>query len=443
MVIRQAFLIFGLAAATFAQDIAVKADEFVSAFNKQNKFSGAVLIAKEGKIVFDKAYGMANYEWSVPNTTDTRFRLGSVSKQFGAAAILKLEEMGKLKTTDKACDYLPECPEIWKPITIHQLLTHTSGIPNFTALKDYQRLKLLPSKYEEQYKSVRDAKMDFDPGFKFQYSNSGYILLGQIIEKAAGKPWEVFLQEQIFEPAGMTSTRADSNTALIPKRANGYLVRSGTPVNSGYIDMRIPNIAGGLISTTGDLYKWDRALAAGKILTDASRAKMWTPEKDKYAYGWVVGNEAGKTTHGHGGGIDGFSTFIHRIPDDGTLVVVLGNFEDGQTRPVREGLTRIANGGTPELPKLRPEIQLDTATMDEYVGTYQLAPNFALVISRDGNQLITQATGQGKLPVYAEARDILFPKVVPTTILIQRENGKVNGLILKQGGREMKAPKTQ
>jgi len=167
MGIHKTFLIFGLAAVTFAQDITAKADEFVSAFVKQNKFSGTVLIAKEGKVVFDKAYGMANYEWSIPNTTDTKFRLGSVTKQFGAAAILKLEEMGKLKTTDKACDYLPDCPENWKPIIIHHLLTHTSGIPNFTALKDYGQLKLLPSKYDEQYKAVRDLKMDFDPGTKF------------------------------------------------------------------------------------------------------------------------------------------------------------------------------------------------------------------------------------------------------------------------------------
>jgi CubicO group peptidase (beta-lactamase class C family) len=441
MGIRQTFLILVLAALTFAQDLTTKADEFVSAYVKQNKFSGTVLIAKEGKVVFEKAYGMANHEWSIPNTTDTVFRLGSISKQFGAAAILKLEEMGKLKTTDKACDYLPECPEAWKPITIHQLLTHTSGIVNFTSIKEFQRLKFLPSRYEEQYKAVRDLKMDFDPGTKYQYSNTGYILLGQIIEKASGQQWENFLREQIFLPAGMTQTRADSNAALIPRRASGYRSNNGAPANAGFIDMRIPNVAGALISTTGDLYKWDRALTTNKVLSDSSRAKMWTPDKNNYAYGWVVRTAEGKTSHAHNGGIDGFSTALLRIPDDGALIVVLSNFEDGQVGPLSSGLTQIANGGSPELPKDRTEIQLDTATLDEYVGNYQIAPNFILTITREGNQLITQATGQGKLPVYAEAKDILFPKAMPATIQILREDGKVTGLILKQGGREMKGPK--
>ncbi len=440
---RQAFLILGLAAAALAQDISAKADEYVAAFAKQNLFSGSVLVAQKGTIAFDKAYGMANYEWSVANTTDTKFRLGSVTKQFAAASVLKLEEMDKLKTSDKICDYLPACPEKWKPITIYHLLTHTSGIVNFTSLKDYGRLKGLPSRYDEQYNAVKDLDLEFDPGTKHKYSNSGYILLGQIIEKASGKPWEVFLQEQILAPAGMTNTRADSNTALIPKRASGYRGRGGSPMNAEFIDMRIPGAAGAMISTTGDLYKWDRALAAGRVLSEASMKKMWTVEKDNYALGWAITQDGGKTAQGHGGGIDGFSTYIHRVPEDGLLVVVLANFEDAQTGQIRQGLTRIARGETVELPKVRTEIQLDTATMDEYVGTYQLSPTFALTITREGNQLITQATGQGKLPVFAEAKDVLFPKAIPATLQIVRENGKVTGLILKQGGREMKATRNQ
>jgi CubicO group peptidase (beta-lactamase class C family) len=440
MGIHKTFLILGLAVAAFAQDIATKADAFMQ---QQKQFSGTVLIAKEGKVVFEKAYGMANYEWSIPNTIDTKFRLGSVTKQFGAAAILKLEEQGKLKTTDKACDYLPSCPDIWKPVTIHQLLTHTSGIPNFTSFPEYAKLQVLPSRYEEQVKSVWNKKMDFDPGTKWQYSNTGYVMLGQIIEKASGKPWETYLQKEIFTPAGMTDTRADSNSELIAKRAAGYAIKTGKPTNAGYIDMHIPNVAGALISTTGDLYKWDRALTTNKILSEASRNKMWTPDKNNYAYGWGIGKQNGKTKQSHDGGIDGFSTFLQRVPDDGVLIVVLSNFEDGKTGDVRRGLTEIAYGRSVDTPKERTEIQLDSATLDEYVGRYEFAPTFSLVITRDGNQLITQATGQGKIPVFAEAKDILFPKVMPATLHIQRVDGKVTGLILKQGGREMKAPKVE
>lgn len=441
MGIRQTILIFGLAAATFAQDLTTKADEFVGAYAKQGKFSGTVLIAKEGKIVFDKAYGMANYGWSIPNTVDTKFRLGSISKQFGAAAILKLEEMGKLKTTDKACDYLPACPEQWKPITIHQLATHTSGVPNFTNLPDYAKIKYRPSRYEEQVKLVWEKPMDFDPGTKFQYPNTGYVILGQIIEKAGGQPWERFLAEQLFVPAGMTNTLADSNTAIVPKRASGYRAAGGKPVNADYIDMWIPNVAGALISTIEDLYKWDRALASGKLLSEAAMKKMLTPEKDNYAYGWGITDQQGKVFQGHGGGIEGFSTQIQRLPSEQALLVVLSNFEDGQTGTVSRGLAQILNGGNPEIPKERHEIQIDSAALDEYVGTYQLAPSFALVVTKEGNQLITQATGQGKTPIFAESKDTFFPKATPATVVFTRENGKVTGLILKQGGREMKAPR--
>lgn len=438
---RQAVLILGLAAITFAQDVATKADEFVSAFAKQGNFSGAVLIAKDGKVVFDKAYGMANYEWSIPNATTTRFRLGSITKQFTAAAILKLEEQGKLKTTDKICDYLPACAEPWKTVTIHQLLTHTSGIPSFTGVPEYNKFKALPSRYDEQIKAVISLPMDFDPGTKFKYNNTGYLMLGQIIEKASGKSYEAYLTEQLFVPAGMTNTRADSNAALIPQRASGYNSGNGKPRNADFIDMRIPGGAGTLLSTTADLYAWDRALASGKLFSEASTKKMFTPEKNNYAYGWIVTPQGPNTSQAHSGGIDGFSTFLDRVPATGALIVILGNFEDAPTGAIRRGLVEIADGRTAEAPRQRTEIQLDTVTLDEYVGVYTFAPTFAMTITREGNQLITQATNQGKLPVFAEAKDVFFPKVIPATITFTRENGKVTGLVLKQGGREMKAPR--
>jgi CubicO group peptidase (beta-lactamase class C family) len=437
MGIRQALLILSFTTLSCAQDLTGKVDRLANYY----KFSGALLIAKGGKILINRAFGMANQEWSIPNTPDTVFRLASISKQFGAAAILKLEEMGKLKTTDKACNYLPACPEVWKPITIHHLLTHTSGIPDFTNLPDYEKLQILPSRYEQQVKSVWDEKMDFHPGTRFSYSNTGYVILGQIIERASGQPWEQFLAEQIFAPAGMTQTRADSSTTIVPMRASGYKSPEGKTLNADYINMQVPSVAGALLSTTSDLFKWDRALASATILSPASIEKMFTPDKEDYAYGWVITKRAGKTIQGHDGGIDGFSTSLLRIPSDGTLIVVLSNFEDGKTEEVRRGLLTLANGGTVRYPKIRPEIQLPSETLDEYLGTYQLSPTFALTITREGDQLITQATGQGKIPVFVEAKDILFPKAMPATLQILRENGKVTGLILKQGGREMKATK--
>ncbi len=439
MVTRQTILILVLAALAAGQDIAAKADELVSAYAKQGKFSGAVLIAKDGKIVFEKAYGMANYEWNVPNSVDTKFRLGSITKQFAAMAVLQLEEAGKLKGGDKACDYLPACPEIWTSITIHQLLTHSSGIPNFTSFPEYKAIQLRPSRYDEQVKIVWEKPMDFDPGTKFQYSNTGYLILGKIIEKASGKNWEDCAREAIFAPAGMMDTRADDNAVVMPKRANGYLSNGGTPQNAQFVDMRIPGAAGALISTVGDLYKWDRALASGKLLKPETAARMWTVEKNNYAYGWSVFTREGKTVQAHGGGINGFSTFIERVPGDGVAVIVLSNFEDGQVGAVKDGLMKVVYGLPAELPTVRTEIQLDSALLDEYVGTYEMSPTFSLVVTRVGDQIITQATGQGKLPIFAEAKDLFFPKAIPATITFTRDEGKVTGLILKQGGREMKA----
>ncbi|WP_031499971.1 serine hydrolase [Bryobacter aggregatus] len=437
--IRQTILILVFAVASFAQESKAKFDELVSAYAKQGFFSGSVLVAKGGKPVFEKAYGMANYEWNLPNAVDTKLRLGSITKQFAATAILQLEEAGKLKVSDKACAYLPACPEAWKPVTLHQLLTHTSGIPNFTSFPEYRNIQAKPSRYDEQVKVVWEKPLDFDPGTKYQYSNTGYLILGKIIEKASGKNWEDYVRESIFLPAGMSDTRADSNTDLIARRANGYLSNSGTTLNAGYINMAIPGAAGALLSTAHDLYLWDRALAAGKLLKPETAARMWTVEKNGYAYGWTVNTAEGRTTQGHNGGIDGFSTSIERVPADGVLVVVLSNFQDGQVGLLKTALMKMAYGETVEIPKQHVETRLDSALLDEYIGTYEMSPEFRLVVTREGDQLMTQATGQGKLPIYAEQKDVFFPKRMPATLTFVRENGKVTGLILHQNGRDMKA----
>lgn len=190
-------------------------------------------MAKEGKPVFENAYGMANYEWGVHNA-------------------MKLEEMGKLKVADKACDYLPSCPESWKPIAIHQLLTHTSVIPNFNSVADYAKVKPLPSRYDEQVKLVSEMKMDFDPGTKFQYSNTGYVILGKIIEKAGGRPWEDFLHQEIFLSAGLNDTISYRNEGLMMKRAAGYLSNGKSPVPQALSSLQ------SAISTSG-IALWQRA----------------------------------------------------------------------------------------------------------------------------------------------------------------------------------------
>ncbi len=216
------FLIFFLAARfACAQDLAARMDQQVRAYADQQKFSGCVLVAREGKVVFSKGYGLANAEYGIPNTPATKFRLGSITKQFTATAILMLEQQGKLKVEDAVRKYVDDCPGAWQPVTLHHLLTHTSGIPNFTSFPDYVRTMPLPSPPAETLKRFRDKPLAFEPGTKFSYSNSGYVLLGYIIERVSGRSYEEFLQKQIFGPLGMSDTGYDHPERVMPRRASG------------------------------------------------------------------------------------------------------------------------------------------------------------------------------------------------------------------------------
>ncbi len=249
-----------LAAPALASDFAGKADEAVQAYVKKGEFSGAVLVAKDGAPLVSKGYGLANRELDVPNTPRTKFRLGSITKMFTAMAILHLEEQGKLAVTDPVCKHVPDCPPAWAKITIHHLLTHTSGIPNFTSLPDYPKTMAAPSAVNQTVARFRDRPLDFDPGEKFRYSNSGYVLLGQVIEKVAIESYGAVLKRTIFEPLGMKDTGYDSGAEIIPRRASGYSRQAERFRNAMYIDMSIPHAAGGLYSTVEDLLIWDQAL---------------------------------------------------------------------------------------------------------------------------------------------------------------------------------------
>ena len=270
--------------------------------------------------------GDANLELEVPNTPATKFRLGSITKQFTAASILLLEERGKLKIDDKVKTYLPDAPMAWDRITVFNLLTHTSGIPNFTSLADYGTIKLSSRTAEAAVAAVHDKTLDFGPGEKMSYSNSGYLVLGAIIEKVSGQSYEKFVADNIFTPLGMNDSGYDSNTALIKRRASGYIKTPSGYVNAGYIHMSIPHAAGALYSTTGDLLKWEQALFAGTVVSKASLDRMITPFKNDYALGLTSTiDKGGRRVIAHGGGIDGFNTYLAYYPDTKTVIVALSN----------------------------------------------------------------------------------------------------------------------
>jgi CubicO group peptidase (beta-lactamase class C family) len=300
-------------------------DSVVEPYVKSRAFMGAVLVARDGDILLNKGYGSANLEWDIPNTPTTKFRLGSLTKQFTAASILLLEERGRLKVEDPVKKYLPDAPAAWDRITIFNLLTHSSGIPNFTGFPEYKSIEPFSISAEKLVAMFRDKPLDFAPGEKMSYSNSGYVLLGRLIEIIAGLSYPTFVHDNLFVPLAMNDSGYDSNSAIIPRRASGYSPLGTTLTNAGFIHMSVPHAAGALYSTTEDLLKWERGLFGGRVISAASLRKMTTPYKNNYAFGLVVRDEDGHKTISHNGGIEGFNTMLIYYPDQKVTVVVLGN----------------------------------------------------------------------------------------------------------------------
>ena len=334
------FLLLGLLKSPAADHTAATEEDFVrqvdayaNAETQQHFFRGAVLVGRNGKIIFEKAYGLADEEWGVPNTTATKFRIASLTKQFTAACILLLEERGLLHVEDAISKYLSGLPEAWQSITVHQLLTHTSGIHNYTDSPQLKKLDRTGATPGESISLVKDRPLDFKPGTQWSYSNTGYLLLGMIIEKLSGQSYAEFAKRNIFDRLGMSNSGYDSATDILKQRARGYDLQNRTIANAGFIDMSGPFSAGGLYSTVEDMFRWNEALAEeGKLLSAGSLKQMFTEypeaarEGQHYGYGVVISRlKFGKLLYYHGGGVEGFSSSIQSYPDERVCIVVLSN----------------------------------------------------------------------------------------------------------------------
>jgi CubicO group peptidase (beta-lactamase class C family) len=327
------------ATSTFGQTDGTKLfeqeDVYISSEAARHFFRGAVLVGINGRIVFEKAYGMGDEEWGAQNTLNTKFRIASLGKQFTSACVLLLQERGRLNVHDPISRYLSGLPEAWQAITIHQLLTHTSGIPNYTSSPEIAKLNRTGATPQQMIALVADKPLDFKPGTNWSDSNTGYILLGMIIEKVSGQPYVNFLQSNIFEPLGMGHSGYDRARDITKERASGYQIVDGHVVNSDFIDMSIPFSAGGIYSTVEDMYRWNEALADdGKLLSAESLKQMFTEypeathEGQHYGYGVVISRlKFGKLLYYHGGGVEGFSSSIQRYPQERVCIVVLSNLD--------------------------------------------------------------------------------------------------------------------
>ena len=426
-----------------ADQIAARVDEYMKAVIRVDGFSGTILVARDGKPIVSKGYGMANIELNVPNSPQNVFRLGSVTKQFSAIAIMMLQERGKLNVSDPICKYLTDCSDAWKPITIKNLLTHTSGITNYTGFPDFARTTVLPTNTAEMIERLKKEPLEFVPGEKFAYSNSGYYLLGVIIEKASGKSYPDFLQENIFTLLGMKQTGYDDPLRIIMNRAAGYQKQGGKIINSSYMDMTVPYAAGGLYSTTGDMLLWDQALYTVKLVSQKSLDEIFTPFKSGYGYGWTIGKKFDHKSIAHGGGIYGFATEISRFPDDHVTIIVLSNIQAAPSGMIAGDLAAIVFNAAYELPKERKEVAIDPKILEKYAGEYKIIqPSIIISVTLENGKLLGQVAGQSKFSLSPESETKFFSKDVNAQITFVKDaKGEVTGLTLSQGGSAFSAPK--
>ncbi|MCK9996176.1 MAG: serine hydrolase [Candidatus Krumholzibacteria bacterium] len=502
----------------------------------------AVIVLRGGEVVYKSARGMANLELQVPLTEDMVFRIGSMTKQFTSAAIMLLVEEDKISVTDEITRFLPDYPTQGATITVEHLLTHTSGIRSYTSMPGWMDTKIVnPMTVEELVDGFKNEPMDFQPGAEFRYNNSGYVLLGAIIEAASGQTYAEFIQQRIFDPLQMKNSYYGEHAAIIRNRVPGYDGSIDDPQNARYLSMTQPYAAGSLLSTVEDLGKWDTALFAGEVVGKDSLARMITNYKLSddslagYGYGLMPGDIRGHKAIVHGGGIFGFVTHGVHLPDDDVYVAVLCNssglnpgsvgtkiaamaagdpfpvFEkitvavevlkryvgvykideksrryvtvkDGQLYTKRSDGSRLAaspssettffydvspshfefvideqdnvtgmqmyQGGSKtaevavrvdeEMPAEREVAVIDFAVYDDYVGEFELAPGFSITISRDGERLLGQATGQPEFELFPASETVFFLTVVDAELsFVRNENGEVNNIVLDQGGAKM------
>jgi D-alanyl-D-alanine carboxypeptidase len=524
--------------------LAAEIDRMLEAAYPKGEPGAAAIVVRDGRTVLRKGYGLANVELGVPIAPEMVFRIGSVTKQFTAAAVMQLVEAGKVALDDPLTKFLPDYPVRGHLVTVEHLLTHTSGIHSYTSMPEFWQTQALDSSLDELITVFKNEPFDFDPGEKWLYNNSGYVLLGAIVEKASGMKYADYMAQHVFEPLGLKHTTYGSVEPILPGRVEGYEKEGETLKNARYLGMSKPFSAGALVSNVDDLAAWNTALEAGRVVSRASLDRMQTPYRLKdgsdtgYGYGLSLYDEQGSHVVTHGGGINGFLCSALRLPADRVFVAVLTNrgygagpddlsrriaalatghpfvdpqavvvpeavleryvgvyridekqtrtisregtrlfsqrsggerneilpesetrffFKDDRGRPTLARLEFVTDAGgrvlevqmrdgpehdraprTDEKAKQRTEIALPESALAPLVGRYELVPGFVLAITLENGQLMSQATGQGRVPLFAESETEFFLKVVDAQITFVRDaTGAATSLVLHQGGQDV------
>jgi CubicO group peptidase (beta-lactamase class C family) len=456
---RKVFVFIGLvfSISVVAQDKALQLDSLFSELYNKQQFFGNVLIADKGTIIYQKSFGKANHTSNADLNAESIFELASVSKQFTAMSIMLLKKQGKLNYEDSLRKFFPKLP--YNNITIRQLLNHTSGLPDYMQLFEmhWDSTKIATNGDMIDLLIKYKPPIHFVPGEKWEYSNTGYALLASIIQKVSGKSFGDYLQQNIFQPLGMKRTlvyRRRYEKKIIPNYAFGYVYNKD--IKQYVLPDSVNGIAqmvfcldgivgdGTVNSTVNDLLKWDRALYTEKLISKEMMDEAFQPgtlnddKKTSYGFGWAVGElkGAGKIVN-HSGGWPGYNTYIERNIDKDKTIIILRNHEtSGEVlKKTRQVLYDLKD-------EVKKEITVSADVLKQYVGEYELAPDFTITVTVENDKLFAQATGQNKFELFAEKENIFFLKVVDAKLEFRKdEKGVVKSLILYQGGQEIPGEK--
>ncbi len=433
--------------------VAREANKLMEAQVERGFFSGAVLVSRDGKVLFERAYGMANAEGKIPNTLETRFRIGSISKTFTAILVMQLEGEHRLALTDSVCKYLDECPPGWAGIELHHLLSHTSGIPNYQRRRageeeTVEQMLARPPAPGEAFARFLHEPLTFAPGAKFEYSNSNYRLLAHVIESVTGQSYEEALRRRILEPAGMHDTGFTHDWPATPHAAVGYwMTRQGKIERAPVVDGGWSSGDGGLHSTVLDLQKFSDAIDTDKLIPRESLLRMRARVTEVYGYGWEIPLVSRLTLNRkqvrHGGALPGFLSQFQRFEDEKITLIVLSN----RQFPIEQATQALGSAvfDEPFTPAYEREtVEVPKAVLQRYTGDYELEGTVWTLLVRDG-QLYARAEkdpNRLEIPLLAASETVFFLKGLDGDITIAQDpKGEATGLALNLGDRSAFAKK--
>jgi len=440
------FFFSGLTSGQKATDsrVASQLEAYLKPFAETGNFTGAVLIARKGKVLFRHAYGMANYELQVPNSPATRFHIASVSKPFTAIAILQLEERGRLSIGDPVARFMPGFPN-GDRIKLEHLLTHTSGIPNVNDLPDYDTFARSPHTVEQLVAKFSSLPLDFQPGTDYHYSNSNYNLLALVLEKVSGQSYGDYVRKHIVDPAGMQNTGHDGDALrLIPLAASGY---EPAGINSyekaAYLDWSNKTGNGSLYSTVDDLYRFDRALNTDTLLKAATRRKYFVEGRGN-RFGWFNRKRGARRVMSSNGRSPGFTAQLDRFPDDDVTVIVLSNsYATVSQDPIAAGMAAVVFGEQPEkLPAMRA-VAIPRTTLASYAAQYQYGPDYFIpnakfTLTVDGGALLLEL-GSFRTPLVPVSATEFMERNFLGRVVFSSAGGKVDGMTYRYAGKDFVA----